>query len=73
MKIYWMPTYLNVRYSDYLAEYLRSGFTVRQIGNTSNLIRVSHDTRSTRRWVRMSRPDRLRIARCFGPSWMMGR
>ena len=29
-----MEPQLNARYSDYLAEYLRSGFTVRQIGNT---------------------------------------
>jgi subfamily B ATP-binding cassette protein HlyB/CyaB len=29
---------LNARYSDYLAEYLRSGFTVRQIGNTYNAL-----------------------------------
>lgn len=38
MKIYWMPIYLNARYSDYLAEYLRSGFSVRQIGNTYNAL-----------------------------------
>lgn len=31
-----MEPQLNARYSDYLAEYLRSGFTVRQIGNTYN-------------------------------------
>ncbi|MDO9438529.1 peptidase domain-containing ABC transporter [Hydrogenophaga sp.] len=31
-----MEPQLNVRYSDYLAEYLRSGFGVRQIGNTYN-------------------------------------
>lgn len=29
---------LNARYSDYLAEYLRSGFSVRQIGNTYNTV-----------------------------------
>jgi subfamily B ATP-binding cassette protein HlyB/CyaB len=29
---------LNARYSDYLAEYLRSGFSVRQIGNTYNAL-----------------------------------
>ncbi len=33
-----MEPQLNARYSDYLAEYLRSGFTVRQIGNTYNVI-----------------------------------
>ncbi|HUW25170.1 MAG TPA: ATP-binding cassette domain-containing protein [Gallionella sp.] len=31
-------TRLIARYSDYLAEYLRSGFTVRQIGNTYNTL-----------------------------------
>ena len=31
-------TRLIARYSDYLAEYLRSGFTVRQIGNTYNAL-----------------------------------
>ncbi|KXS33858.1 MAG: ABC transporter related protein [Candidatus Gallionella acididurans] len=29
---------LNARYSDYLAEYLRSGFSVRQIGNSCNTV-----------------------------------
>ncbi|OFZ65845.1 MAG: ABC transporter [Betaproteobacteria bacterium RBG_16_56_24] len=33
-----MEPQLNARYSDYLAEYLRSGFTVRQIGNTYNTL-----------------------------------
>jgi len=33
-----MEPQLNARYSDYLAEYLRSGFSVRQIGNTYNVI-----------------------------------
>jgi len=33
-----MEPQLNARYSDYLAEYLRSGFGVRQIGNTYNVI-----------------------------------
>jgi len=33
-----MEPQLNARYSDYLAEYLRSGFTVRQIGNTYNAL-----------------------------------
>ncbi|MHB1677388.1 MAG: peptidase domain-containing ABC transporter [Sulfuriferula sp.] len=33
-----MEPQLNARYSDYLAEYLRSGFAVRQIGNTYNAI-----------------------------------
>ncbi len=33
-----MEPQLNARYSDYLAEYLRSGFTVRQIGNTYNVL-----------------------------------
>ena len=33
-----MEPQLNARYSDYLAEYLRSGFSVRQIGNTYNAI-----------------------------------
>ena len=28
----------HARYSDYLAEYLRSGFAVRQIGNTYNAV-----------------------------------
>ena len=32
-----MEPQLNARYSDYLAEYLRSGFNVRQIGNTYNV------------------------------------
>lgn len=32
-----MEPQLNARYSDYLAEYLRSGFSVRQIGNTYNV------------------------------------
>ncbi len=38
MKIDCMEPQLNARYSDYLAEYLRSGFTVRQIGNTYNAL-----------------------------------
>jgi subfamily B ATP-binding cassette protein HlyB/CyaB len=29
-----MEPQLNARYSDYLAKYLRAGFTLRQIGNT---------------------------------------
>jgi ATP-binding cassette, subfamily B, bacterial HlyB/CyaB len=29
---------LNARYSDYLAEYLRAGFSVHQIGNTYNTL-----------------------------------
>jgi subfamily B ATP-binding cassette protein HlyB/CyaB len=33
-----MEPQLNARYSDYLAEYLHSGFSVRQIGNTYNVI-----------------------------------
>ncbi len=33
-----MEPQLNARYSDYLAEYLRSGFSVRQIGNTYNTV-----------------------------------
>ncbi|OIQ99416.1 toxin RTX-I translocation ATP-binding protein [mine drainage metagenome] len=33
-----MEPQLNARYSDYLAEYLRSGFGVRQIGNTYNVV-----------------------------------
>ena len=33
-----MEPQLNARYSDYLAEYLRCGFNVRQIGNTYNVI-----------------------------------
>ena len=33
-----MEPQLNARYSDYLAEYLRSGFSVRQIGNTYNVV-----------------------------------
>ncbi|MDO8262398.1 MAG: peptidase domain-containing ABC transporter [Gallionella sp.] len=33
-----MEPQLNARYSDYLAEYLRSGFSVRQIGNTYNTL-----------------------------------
>ena len=33
-----MEPQLNARYSDYLAEYLRCGFSVRQIGNTYNVI-----------------------------------
>ena len=33
-----MEPQLNARYSDYLAEYLRSGFSVRQIGNTYNAL-----------------------------------
>ena len=33
-----MEPQLNARYSDYLAEYLRSGFGVRQIGNTYNVL-----------------------------------
>jgi len=33
-----MEPQLNARYSDYLAEYLNSGFKVRQIGNTYNVI-----------------------------------
>lgn len=33
-----MEPQLSARYSDYLAEYLRSGFGVRQIGNTYNVI-----------------------------------
>ncbi len=33
-----MEPQLSARYSDYLAEYLRSGFTVRQIGNTYNVV-----------------------------------
>jgi subfamily B ATP-binding cassette protein HlyB/CyaB len=33
-----MEPQLNARYSDYLAEYMRSGFAVRQIGNTYNVI-----------------------------------
>jgi subfamily B ATP-binding cassette protein HlyB/CyaB len=33
-----LPLQLNARYSDYLAEYLRSGFSVRQIGNTYNTL-----------------------------------
>jgi subfamily B ATP-binding cassette protein HlyB/CyaB len=33
-----MEPQLNTRYSDYLAEYLRSGFQVRQIGNTYNTL-----------------------------------
>lgn len=32
-----MEPQLNARYSDYLAEYLRSGFAVRQIANTYNV------------------------------------
>jgi ATP-binding cassette, subfamily B, bacterial HlyB/CyaB len=36
MKLYCQEPQLNARYSDYLAEYLRSGFSVRQIGNTYN-------------------------------------
>lgn len=33
-----MEPQLNARYSDYLAEYLRSGFSVRQIANTYNVV-----------------------------------
>jgi len=33
-----MEPQLDARYSDYLAEYLRSGFSVRQIGNTYSVI-----------------------------------
>jgi subfamily B ATP-binding cassette protein HlyB/CyaB len=33
-----MEPQLNARYSDYLAEYLRAGFSVRQIGNTYNAL-----------------------------------
>lgn len=33
-----MEPQLNARYNDYLAEYLRSGFSVRQIGNTYNVV-----------------------------------
>jgi subfamily B ATP-binding cassette protein HlyB/CyaB len=33
-----MEPQLSARYSDYLAEYLRSGFSVRQIGNTYNTV-----------------------------------
>ncbi|WP_332875553.1 peptidase domain-containing ABC transporter [Sideroxyarcus emersonii] len=33
-----MEPQLNARYSDYLAEYLRCGFNVRQIGNTYNVV-----------------------------------
>ena len=33
-----MEPHLKARYSDYLAEYLRSGFSVRQIGNTYNTL-----------------------------------
>ena len=33
-----MEPQLNARYSDYLAEYLRTGFNVRQFGNTYNVI-----------------------------------
>ncbi|MBI5436498.1 MAG: peptidase domain-containing ABC transporter [Nitrosomonadales bacterium] len=33
-----MEPQLKARYSDYLAEYLRSGFAVRQIGNTYNAV-----------------------------------
>jgi subfamily B ATP-binding cassette protein HlyB/CyaB len=33
-----MEPQLNARYSDYLAEYMRSGFAVRQIGNTYSVI-----------------------------------
>ncbi len=33
-----MEPQLKARYSDYLAEYLRSGFEVRQIGNTYNVL-----------------------------------
>ena len=33
-----MEPQLNARYSDYLAEYLRCGFSVRQIGNTYNVV-----------------------------------
>lgn len=33
-----MEPQLNARYSDYLAEYLRSGFSVRQIGNSYNTV-----------------------------------
>ena len=33
-----MEPQLSARYNDYLAEYLRSGFSVRQIGNTYNTI-----------------------------------
>jgi subfamily B ATP-binding cassette protein HlyB/CyaB len=33
-----MEPQLKARYSDYLAEYMRSGFAVRQIGNTYNVV-----------------------------------
>jgi subfamily B ATP-binding cassette protein HlyB/CyaB len=33
-----MEPQLNARYSDYLAEYLQSGFTVRQLANTYNVV-----------------------------------
>ena len=33
-----MEPQLNARYSDYLAEYMRSGFAVRQIGNTYSVV-----------------------------------
>ncbi len=33
-----MEPQLKARYSDYLAEYMRSGFSVRQIGNTYNVV-----------------------------------
>ena len=38
MQVCSMEPQLNARYSDYLAEYLRSGFSVRQIGNTYNAL-----------------------------------
>ncbi len=38
MKNYCLEPQLNARYSDYLAEYLRSGFSVRQIGNSYNTV-----------------------------------
>ena len=42
-----MEPQLNARYSDYLAEYLRSGFSVRQIGNTYNVFANSMEQMMT--------------------------
>ncbi len=42
-----MEPQLNARYSNYLAEYLRSGFSVRQIGNTYNVFANSMEQMMT--------------------------
>ena len=42
-----MEPQLRTRYSDYLAEYLRSGFGVRQIANTYNVVANSIDQLTT--------------------------